>query len=75
MELKDKYTIKKAIRVPQLKLEGGNSYAIKSMGEMTEEPTFGSNTSGTVTIASGSAVSGSGGTVSVTAGVRYRWCR
>ena len=50
MELKDKYTIKKAIRVPQLKLEGGNSYAIKSMGEMTEEPTFGSNTSGTVTI-------------------------
>jgi len=50
MELKDKYTVKRAIRVPQLRLEGGNSYAIKALEAMREEASAGSNTSGTVTL-------------------------
>ena len=50
MNIKEKYTVKRAIRVPQLRLEGGNSYAIKSIDTMREEPTRGTNTSGTVTL-------------------------
>ena len=50
METKGNYTVKRAVRIPQLRLEGGSQYAVKSMELMREEPTKGVNASGTVTL-------------------------
>ena len=50
MQQKGKYTVKRAVRIPQLRLEGGKEYPIKAMSEMWEEPTKGANSTGTVTL-------------------------
>jgi hypothetical protein len=47
---KSQYSIKRVVRVPQLKLEGGNDYAVKVEGKMYEEPARGTKTEGTVTL-------------------------
>jgi hypothetical protein len=47
---KSKYSIKRVVRVPQLKLEGGNDYAVKVEAAMYEEPARGTKTEGTVTL-------------------------
>lgn len=47
---KSKYSIKRVVRVPQLKLEGGNDYAVKVDAAMYEEAARGTKTEGTVTL-------------------------
>ena len=45
------YTIKRAIRVPQLKMEEGHTYDVKFEDAMTEEPAKGRNAEGMVKLA------------------------
>ena len=47
---KSQYSIKRVVRVPQLKLEGGNDYAIKVEAPMYEEAARGTKTEGVVTL-------------------------
>tara|TARA_Y100000758_G_C16034706_1_gene415953 strand:- start:656 stop:1015 length:360 start_codon:yes stop_codon:yes gene_type:complete len=47
---KSQYSIKRVVRVPQLKLEGGNDYAVKVEAKMYQEPARGTKTEGKVTL-------------------------
>ena len=47
---KTKYNITRVVRIPQLKLEGGNDYAIKAESEMYDEPSRGTSFGSTVTL-------------------------
>tara|TARA_B100001059_G_C17676379_1_gene497264 strand:+ start:528 stop:866 length:339 start_codon:yes stop_codon:yes gene_type:complete len=47
---RNKYTIKRAVRVPQLRLIPGEDFAVQFTEEMHEEPARGKNSTGNVTV-------------------------
>jgi hypothetical protein len=47
---KSKYNIKRAVRIPQLRMEPGKEYAVKIVEQMHEEPSKGKNAEGNVTL-------------------------
>lgn len=44
------YTVKRAVRIPQLRLEEGGEYPIQVVSDMWEEPSKGANSQGNVTL-------------------------